>query len=287
MAASAAETAAFEGKGPISRRTCGERGGDALRSGPSGENRTMSHIIRTLDRLLDLAVLLICALVLAVSGYSLLDNALLYRQADDPSVLQYKPRLDRPLSAPADGGEAGEGGGEDTRRISENQVAWICFEDSGVDFPVLQGEDNFVYLNRDPYGEFSLSGSIFLDCRNAPDFSDPYSVIYGHHMEHGKMFGCLDRYLDRAFFEAHRTGTLVTGDAVWRCELFAVLHADGSDRILFRPEGRSAGQVRAYAEECAEIYVPPTAEGRVLALSTCHGDTFSSRLLVLGILIVE
>ena len=167
------------------------------------------------------------------------------------------------------------------------QVAWICFEDSGVDFPVLQGEDNFVYLNRDPYGEFSLSGSIFLDCRNAPDFSDPYSVIYGHHMEHGKMFGCLDRYLDRAFFEAHRTGTLVTGDAVWRCELFAVLHADGSDRILFRPEGRSAGQVRAYAEECAEIYVPPTAEGRVLALSTCHGDTYTSRLLLLGVLIAE
>lgn len=241
----------------------------------------MSHIIKTLDRILDLAVLLLCALILAVSVYSLIDNNLIYRRANDASLLNYRPRLDVPLSASKPESEQAD------TRVIENQVAWICFEDTGIDYPVVQGEDNFVYLNRDPYGDFSLSGSIFLDCRNAPDFTDPYSLIYGHHMEHGKMFGCLGNYTDRAFFDAHRIGTLVTEDEVLRIELCAVIYADGTDSVLFRPEGQTTEGVLAYAEKHADIFLPPENAPRALALSTCYGDTFTSRLLLLGVLIKE
>lgn len=235
----------------------------------------MSILIRILDRTLDLAVGLLCLLILLVSGYSLLDNAWVYRQADDPGLLNYKPSLEAPMSEAA------------AVRVCDEQVAWICFEGTGIDYPVVQGENNYVYLNRDAYGDFSLSGAIFLDSRNAPDFSDSYSVIYGHHMEHGKMFGSLDLYLDRAYFDAHRTGTLVTGDAVYRCELFAAIQTDSGDRVLYAPRRRTAEELIAYAGEHAAIYAPPTAEGQVLALSTCHGKTFSSRLVLLGVLIAE
>lgn len=242
----------------------------------------MTHIIRILDSALNLAVGLLCALILAVSAYSLADNAMLYRQADDPGLLKYKPRLDVPLSESRTGdAEAGEQG------VMTDQVAWLCFEDTGLDYPVVQGKDNFVYLNRNAFGNFSLSGAIFLDYRNAPDFTDPYSVVYGHHMEHGKMFGSLDSYLDRAYFDAHRSGKLVTFDAVYRCELFAVVSADGSDQLLFNPVGRGAEQILSYVRTLAEIYEEPEAAGPILALSTCYGDTYTSRLLVLGILIAE
>ena len=75
-------------------------------------------------------------------------------------------------------------------------VGWIVVDDTNIDYPVMQGYDNSQYLNLDPYGEYSLSGSIFLDSRNSSDFTDPYSIIYGHHMEYGKMFGAIDDYLD-------------------------------------------------------------------------------------------
>lgn len=45
------------------------------------------------------------------------------------------------------------------------------------------------YINKDVYGEFSLSGSIFLSCMNKKDFSDNYNLVYGHHMANGGMFG--------------------------------------------------------------------------------------------------
>ena len=71
-----------------------------------------------------------------------------------------------------------------------------------------RGKENYEYLNKDPYGEFSLSGSIFLDARNDPDFKDDYSLIYGHHMEKGAMFGALDDFQDRAYFDQRRSGTV-------------------------------------------------------------------------------
>ncbi|MBR1845920.1 MAG: class B sortase, partial [Oscillospiraceae bacterium] len=63
----------------------------------------------------------------------------------------------------------------------------------------MQGETNGKYLNTDPYGEYSLSGSIFLDSRNAGDFSDSYSLVYGHHMADGMMFGALDAFFDEGY----------------------------------------------------------------------------------------
>ena len=64
------------------------------------------------------------------------------------------------------------------------------------------------YINKDVYGNFALSGSIFLSSANQPDFTDPYNLIYGHHMSNGAMFGDVVEFTDEAYFTAHETGTL-------------------------------------------------------------------------------
>ena len=61
-------------------------------------------------------------------------------------------------------------------------VAWLTLEDTGVDYPVTQGKNNQKYINTSALGEFSLSGAIFADARNAPDFSDTLTILYGHNM---------------------------------------------------------------------------------------------------------
>lgn len=42
-------------------------------------------------------------------------------------------------------------------------VAWLTIDDTKIDYPVMQGKDNTEYLNKDPYGDYALAGSIFLD----------------------------------------------------------------------------------------------------------------------------
>ncbi|MBQ2952513.1 MAG: class B sortase [Clostridia bacterium] len=229
-------------------------------------------IIRAIDALINLLVGLLCVVVLLVSGYSLWDNYRLHQQAQDPTLLIYKPQL-------VPDGEASSG-----TLTLEGQVAWLCIDGTYIDFPVMQGQDNFEYLNRDPYGQYRLCGSIFLDHRNTPRLTDGFSMIYGHHMDHYNMFGSLDLFATEVYFDNHRDGWMATQDGVFPLTLFAVAWGEGDDWEIFNPEGKSASDVLPYIRQHAVIcrdYVPGS---RIVALSTCAGETEMSRLIVFGML---
>ena len=227
-----------------------------------------NRLIKILDKSLDTVIVIVCILLLLIGTYSLMDNLWLYENATDRSSLTYKPALDEPL--------------QEEKRISENQIAWITVNDTDIDYPVMQGKDNYEFLNKDPYGEFSLSGSIFLDSNNDPDLGDEYSLIYGHHMAHGAMFGALDAFQDRAYFDAHRTGTITTKTSVFDFETFAVCSADATNYTLFDPRGRTSWEILAFLKGNAMHYTDPPEGERIVALSTCSGDTSVARLLVFG-----
>lgn len=91
-------------------------------------------------------------------------------------------------------------------------VGWIYQEGTGINYPIMYREnDNEFYLKHDPYGKPSTSGSIFMDGRNTPDFSDENTVIYGHNMKNGSMFGLLKRYVtDQSYYQEHPTFWIVT-----------------------------------------------------------------------------
>ena len=158
----------------------------------------MRDFWRTMNIVYEKALMLVFGVALLIVMYCAYDTWYVFDRADDDSYLSFKP--DRVNAAEL----------EDSP-ITSDMVAWITIDDTNIDYPVMQGFDNSQYLNLDPYGEYSLSGSIFLDSRNASGFTDPYSIIYGHHMEYGKMFGALDRFLDDQYLSSHRTGTLIVG----------------------------------------------------------------------------
>ena len=159
-------------------------------------------LLKCADWVLDKAVLLICILVALMCLYAGYDTYMVYYHASDDTLLQYKPKANDDFAA--------------TKQVLSDCVGWLSFEDTPIDYPIMQGEDNDKYLNMDPYGEYSLSGSIFLDSRNASDWSDPYNLTYGHHMDHEAMYGSLDNYLDTDYYAAHRKGTL--GKRHLRCD---------------------------------------------------------------------
>lgn len=80
---------------------------------------------------------------------------------------------------------------EKLRQINPDIVAWIRIEAAGVDYPVVQGDDNEFYLHHTFSGEKSIAGSIFMDYRNTSDFFDEKVIIYGHNMKDGSMFAKL------------------------------------------------------------------------------------------------
>ncbi len=210
-------------------------------------------------------MVLCSAAMFLTGGYLVYDTLTLMRHAQDPTLKTYRPEESMAL--------------QEERQIGPEQVAWITIEGTGVDFPVMQSTDNIKYLQMDPYGEDSMSGSIFLDCRNAADLSDPYSIVYGHHMEHGLMFGALDDFRSESFILKHREGRITTRQTCYAFRIFCTVEADATSSGLFRPLSRT--EALEALQESSLWYEAPD-EGRIVALSTCMGAERSARFLVVG-----
>lgn len=231
----------------------------------------MYRVIRSIDRWTDYALLLIFLLLFLIGFYTMYDTMLIYDAAKSDDLRQFKPFYN----------ERGEFVW-DMSALTDDVVAWLTVDDTTIDYPVMQGIDNTEYLNKSPYGKYSLSGSLFLDSRNSPDFSDDYSLIYGHHMQYAKMFGALDEFLDRDYFDTHRTGTLITETGyVYHIEFFACVEADASVRAIFAPT--ETYDTMAYVKEHATFYREPAGE-HLVALSTCKFPQTSERIIVFGVL---
>ena len=140
-----------------------------------------------------------------------------------------------PAGADAAVQAAGRPGFAELRALNPDVCGWLTLDGTRIDFPVVQGADNMVYVNTDVYGDFSLSGAIFLDSRCPADFTAPYSIVYGHHIEDGGMFGDIVQFTQSDYFAAHTTGTLITDDTAYNIALFACVRADAYDPVLYDP----------------------------------------------------
>lgn len=194
----------------------------------------MRRFWKGMNKVLDWIVILFCIFCVLVCMYALVDSALVYEQASGSNLLNYKPTLFKTDS----------GGGSGNRTLG---VAWLTVDGTSIDYPIMQGVTNEEYLNKDPEGKYSLAGSLFLDSRNKADFTDPYSLIYGHHMAQKKMFGALDDFKDMDFLKSHTHGTLIVGQKVYDITLFAEMDTTADVSLIFQPNEGAGGQEAAEA----------------------------------------
>lgn len=87
--------------------------------------------------------------------------------------------------------------------VNSDIVAWLYGADTGLNYPIVQAEDNDYYLYRLLDGTWNKNGTIFMDYVNRSDFSDQNTLVYGHHMKSGAMFGALVQYKKQEFYDAH------------------------------------------------------------------------------------
>ena len=98
-----------------------------------GKFKKVIHILSEIE---DAFVFLICILLFLIGLYALVDSYLVYQHANDTSLLKHKPGYEK----------------DDGKDIVGNMVAWLTVDDTKIDYPVMQGENNEEYLNKDPYG---------------------------------------------------------------------------------------------------------------------------------------
>lgn len=102
-----------------------------------------------------------------------------------------------------------EGTEEETKAIdfsellkkNSDTVGWIKVNNSAIDYPVVQSNDNDYYLTHSFDKSYNSAGWIFADYRNKFDGTDKNIILYGHHRKDGSMFADVANALDSSWCE--------------------------------------------------------------------------------------
>lgn len=178
--------------------------------------------------------------------------------------------------------------------VNRDIVGWIEVEGTPIDYPVLFDDSNFVYyLNHNHAGAYTPYGAVFMLGYNTPDFSDFNTVIYGHNIVDGSMFGALHDFEDQEFFDKNKLILVYTPERRLVYQIFAAYRTDNLDQVqnfdFETPEGRQEYIDRIYTHEVRAIFDPEitvTPDDRIITLSTCIAN-YAYRYLVQGVLISD
>lgn len=175
--------------------------------------------------------------------------------------------------------------------INLDLVGWISIEDTVIQYPVVQGEDNERYLQYTFDGKKNSCGCIFMDVENEPNFTSDNTILHGHNMKTGAMFGTLQYYEDEKYWEDHPYIWIITKDRTLKYEIFATYQTTVKDSV-YTLEFGSEENFQTYLDQCKNesIYdtgVDVTPEDRLLTLSTCTSDTEEGRRVVQAKLIYD
>ena len=250
------------------------------------------------NKTLRVASLALAILMFSFAGYAILDTMYTERMAFSSwDLIQYRPV--------ADDGTLSKEAFEELCRINPDVVGWVTIYDTNIDYPILQGSDDLYYVNRDIYGNSTLSGSVYLQSVNSPDFSDEFNLLYGHHFENGAMFGDITKYKDPKFFDEHRQGELITKDGIYYLNFFVCIETDAYDSNIY---GVTSLSDKFYEELVPsarkQVFFPSPVKGistdgsdveddslqvirrseddTLLALSTCDDSETDGRIVIIA-----
>jgi sortase, SrtB family len=237
--------------------------------------KVAKKVVNFIDSMVNFLTLLILLLFLAYGTYSLWDSKQITDSAQSTQYESYKPSDNEELSF------------DQLKKKNKDVFAWLNVYGTKIDYPVVQGKNNEKYVNTDVLGNYSLSGSIFLDYRNSKNFTDFNSIIFGHHMAKSAMFGDLANFSDKNYFAKHKYGNLFYQGKNHGIEFFAFMKIDAFNSQIYMTPLTSEGAKARYLSEIDSLAtnkreMSVTTSDHLVLLSTCTSSSTNGRHVLVG-----
>lgn len=219
---------------------------------------------------------LICIVVICISGYKIYTTLKDYKKADNVySQLRDTKEDSKDMNNAT----------KNLLSINSDYKFWINVEGTNIDYPVVQGSNNDFYLNHDFNKNYLPAGSIFLDYRNNFE-TDFNSVIYGHHMRNSTMFGQMEKFKNKDFFENNKLITLKTNNNTYEYEIFAigVYNADfGYNNVNFTDEKDFNNFLNKILDKSMYSRNIVSSKDQIITLSTCSYEYDNARIAIFAV----
>lgn len=227
-----------------------------------------------------MALVLVLALAMSLYGLYVLCDIFYINQTAFVShdLLQYRPSISTDGESEDNSASLGN-----LKSINSDTVGWVEIFDTHINYPVVQGKDDLEYLNKDIYGNSTLTGSIYLASDNNSDFNDWYNLLYGHHMDNGAMFGDISKFLDQDYFQTHSKGILQTQSGTYVLNVFACISTDSYEGTIYHISEDAEERypkLKEYISNHSYQLTEMPDDARILAFSTCTDATTNGRIVL-------
>lgn len=195
--------------------------------------------------------------------------------------------------------EAGAKPGKDNVRVKFDKLrkkypdvkAWLYSKGTIINYPVAQGKDNDWYLHHTLDGAWNGAGTLFIDENNEKPFKDFLTIIYGHHMRDGSMFGSLVKYRDPEYYQEHKKLRLYTPEQDYDLLVIGVCTIPSNSEMYkydFETDAEKA-EYLAWIDQLTETACEDHAklDDNIVMLSTCTYEFEEARLVVYGKLVPD
>lgn len=170
---------------------------------------------------------------------------------------------------------------EKMKEINQDYVAWIDIKGTTINYPIVRDKKNYLKINFE--GKESICGTLFVSAAQNP-FKDYNTVIFGHNMKDGSMFGTLKKYLDQKWFKEHQHIEIQFDGQNIIYEVFSVQIIDEDDAMPYTCIFDTEDIYGAFLQEAKKRSVIDDDNCLnklpVITLSTCHGK--GKRLIIVA-----
>lgn len=177
---------------------------------------------------------------------------------------------------------------EKLKSINDDVIGWIYVDAlPDISYPIVQGKDNQTYLHQTYEKNYNFAGTIFVDYENGRDFNDCNTLVYGHNMKNGSMFGHLKKFTeDESLYNNDKYFWILTPDKNYRYEIISAYTTgvNSDTYTLFKGPGEEFEEylkkIRGYSDIKTDD-TDLTIKDKIVTLSTCTGNE-STRFVVQG-----
>lgn len=174
---------------------------------------------------------------------------------------------------------------------NSDTVGYLSVNNTKINYPVVQGSTNSYYLNRDFNKRKNSMGWIFMDYRNNSKELDKNTIIYGHNIKQGIMFGTLKYALNSSWYkkESNQIITFNTPTKNMKWRIFSIYRIPATEDYLkteFKDDAEYMDFINMLKSRSLYDFNQTIDESsNIITLSTCFSHT--TRHVVHAVLISE
>ena len=171
-------------------------------------------------------------------------------------------------------------------------VGWLKIEDTNINYPIMQTEieRKDYYLKRNFYKEYSSLGTPYI-AEYCNILNSDNVIIYGHHITKNKMFGELENYKNKEFYENHKIINFNTIYGEINYEIISVFKTIDYEEDTFKyydfVKAENKEEYYNFINKCEELSLYETEKtarygDKLLTLSTCEYSNKNGRLVIVA-----